>query len=45
MYDFLKRNLNNKVANVLIVIWYVFLGLLVCYFLSAEPGEFRYLNY
>jgi hypothetical protein len=45
IYEFLLSKVNRKIANFLIVVWYLSLGLLVFYFLSFSPGEFRYLRF
>lgn len=45
MYQFLKSRMNERLANVLIGVWYFFLLFLVISFINQDEGLFRYLDW
>jgi len=47
MYTFLRKYLNIKLANTIIVLWYVFLLFYILHLTlaSIEEGKFRYIGW
>lgn len=47
MYKFLNQHLNKNVANIIIVLWYVFLIIYNLHLILANlnDGKFRYIGW